>query len=278
MQNSTGHTTDQRAQSTRSQIIRQWLTVVAVLMAIAVNGLSNLFPPAGQNTGEVSNTVLGGVLITPAGYAFAIWGLIYLALIAYSIYQALPAQRHHKAFERVSWAIIGACVFQIIWLYFFLTYQFWVSVLFMVGILACLAFGYLATRSVKPTRNVRWFFQAPISLYFGWITIATVLNVSSALYAMAIPTADIGSFSGVVEASTGGLVATLVMICISAGLAALVAWQYQDATYPAVAVWGLIAIAIRNAAISPIAFVSVAVAVGLCIVIARIKFIRRPTL
>ncbi|MEL6765502.1 MAG: tryptophan-rich sensory protein, partial [Cyanobacteria bacterium J06607_6] len=80
-----------------AQVIRQWLTVVAVLMAIAVNGLSNVFPPAGKNTGEVSNTVLGGVMITPAGYAFAIWGLIYLALIAYSIYQALPTQRSSQA-------------------------------------------------------------------------------------------------------------------------------------------------------------------------------------
>ncbi|MEL7224338.1 MAG: tryptophan-rich sensory protein, partial [Cyanobacteria bacterium J06576_12] len=64
-----------------AQIGRQWLTLVMILMAIAVNGLSNVFPPAGKNTGEVSNTVLGGVMITPAGYAFAIWGLIYLGLI-----------------------------------------------------------------------------------------------------------------------------------------------------------------------------------------------------
>ncbi|MEL6555088.1 MAG: tryptophan-rich sensory protein [Cyanobacteria bacterium J06621_11] len=260
-----------------AQVIRQWLTVVAVLMAIAVNGLSNVFPPAGKNTGEVSNTVLGGVMITPAGYAFAIWGLIYLALIAYSIYQALPTQRSSQAFQKVSWAIIGACVFQMIWIYFFLTYQFWVSVIFMLGILACLAFGYLATRAVKPTRKVRWFLQAPISLYFGWITIATVLNVASALYAMAIPLADISEFSGVVEASTSGLVATVVMICVSAGIAAVVAWQYKDATYPAVAVWGLVAIALRNTAISPIAFVSVAMAVGLCIIIAQIqRLARRP--
>ena len=182
-----------------AQIMRQWLTVVAVLMAIAVNGLSNIYPPAGQNTGEVSNTVLGGVLITPAGYAFAIWGLIYLGLIAYSIYQALPPQRHRKPFAQVSWAIIGACIFQMVWIYFFLTYWFWVSVFFMGGILACLAFGYLATRSVKTTRNVRWLLLAPISLYFGWITLATVLNVSGAIYAMGIPIEDISEFSGVVS-------------------------------------------------------------------------------
>ena len=98
------------------QIGRQWLTLVAILMAIAVNGFSNVFPPAGKNTGEVWNITLGGVLITTEGYAFAIWGLIYLGLIAYGIYQALPAQRHQRAFAKVSWAIIAACVLQLIWI------------------------------------------------------------------------------------------------------------------------------------------------------------------
>ena len=263
MQNSTG------------QLIRQWLTVVAVLMAIALNGLSNIFPPAGQNTGEVSNTVLGGVLITPAGYAFAIWGLIYIALIAYSIYQALPAQRNSRALQRVSWSVIGACVFQMIWIYFFLTYRFWISVFFMLGILLCLAFGYITTRSVKPTRKVRWLLQAPISLYFGWITIATVLNVAGAIYAMDIPPAEISGFSGVIAASTGGLVATMVMICVSAGIAAIVAWRYRDATYPAVAVWGLVAIALRNLSLPPLAFICIAMAIGLGIIITKIKLALR---
>lgn len=253
------------------QVVRQWLTVVAVLMAIAVNGYSNVNPPAGRNTGEVSNVVLGGVLITPAGYAFAIWGLIYVGLIAYSIYQALPAQRHVKAYKTASWGMIGACVLQMAWIYVFLTYRFWLSVVLMLGILLCLGAAYLSTRQVKPSWKARWLFQAPISVYFGWITIATVLNVSSALYAMAIPIENVGEFTGVVSASGGSLIATVAMLCVSAGVAAIVALQYKDASYPAVGVWGLCAIAVRNASMLPIAFVAIALAVGLCIIIVRIK-------
>ncbi|MEL6937995.1 MAG: TspO/MBR family protein [Cyanobacteria bacterium J06598_1] len=256
------------------QIGRQWLTVVAVLMAIAVNGISNIYPPAGKNTADVSNTTLGGVMITPEGYAFAIWGLIYLGLIAYSIYQALPAQRHIPAFQKVSWAVIGACGLQMVWIYLFLTYQFWASVLFMLGILACLAFAYVTTRSVKSTRKVRWLLQAPISIYFAWITLATVLNVSGAIYAMAIPQDRIADFSDVITASTSGVVATVVMMCVSAGLGAIVALNYRDMSYPAVVIWGLIAIAIRNAALSPIAFVGISMAVALCIIIVRLKSTR----
>jgi len=257
------------------QVIRQWLTVVAVLMAIAVNGYSNVNPPAGQNTGEVSNTVLGGVLITPDGYAFAIWGLIYLGLIAYSVYQALPGQRHEQAYKTASWGVMGACAFQMAWVYFFLTYQFWLSVALMLGILICLIVAYLATRTVKPTRKARWLFQAPISVYFAWITVATVLNVASALYAMAIPTAEVGEFSGVIPASGGSVIATVMMIGVSAGLAATVALRYEDVSYPAVGVWALCGIAVRNVAISPIAFVAITMAVGLCIIIIRLKSTNR---
>ena len=264
-------------QSSIAEIVRQWLTVVMVLMAIAVNGYSNIFPPAGKNTGEVSNTVLNGVLITPAGYAFAIWGLIYIGLITYSIYQALPAQRHQSAFKSASWGIIGACILQMIWIYVFLTYHFWWSALLILGIVACLVYSYLGSRSVKPTRKMRWLFQAPISIYFGWITVATVVNIAGAIYAMAIPGENIGEFSGIIEAATGSVMATVAMMCVSAGLAAVIALQYKDASYPAVVIWALCAIAIRQAAILPIAWAGVALAVGLCVVIAHIKFPRRSS-
>lgn len=258
------------------QIGRQWLTLVAILMAIAVNGFSNVFPPAGKNTGEVSNITLGGVLITPEGYAFAIWGLIYLGLIAYGIYQALPAQRHQRAFAKVSWAIIAACVLQMIWIYVFLTYHFWWAAVIILGIVVCLVAAYLPTRSLKPTRKIRWFLQAPISIYFAWITIASVLNVAGALYVMAVPAEAISEFeSSVITASPSSVIATVVMMCVSAGISAVIAFKYSDVSYPAVAVWALIAIALRHQNFVPIAFVGIALAIGLCIVIARLKFSRR---
>ena len=258
------------------QIGRQWLTVVAVLVAIAINGISNVYPPAGKNTGEVSNTILGGVLLTPAGYAFAIWGLIYIGLIAYSIYQALPAQRHDPAFQKASWGIIGACALQIIWIYAFLTFYFWPSVFLIVGILACLVYAYRSSRSVKATWKNRWLLQAPISVYFGWITVATVVNAAGALHVADVPTEDLATFSSVVETSTAGLLATVVMMAISAGLAAAVALKYQDASYPAVVVWALSAIAIRHSTRLPLAIAGVILAIALCVLIVKIKTNRTP--
>lgn len=223
-------------------IARQWLTVVAVLMAIAVNALSNFFPPRGQNIGEVSDTILGGVVITPEGYAFAIWGLIYIGIITYSIYQALPAQRHDRACSRISKLLIGACILQMIWVVAFLLYQFWLSVALMFGILACLWVAYLRSRAVRPTRTRRWLLQAPISVYFGWITVAAVINVASALYVMQ-------PSEGALDAQSGwaAVLWTLLLMLVSAGIAARIALQYGDAAYPAVIVWALSAIAVRHA-------------------------------
>lgn len=241
---------------------RQGLTVAAVLLAIAINALSNFYPPAGKNIGEVSNTTFANVLITPAGYAFAIWGLIYVGLIAFSIYQALPAQRHQRAIAHVAWAVIGACLLQILWVYAFLTARFWLSVVLMLGILACLMSAYVQTRTVRPRRSVRWLLQAPISLYFGWITVAAVVNVSSALL-VSLPAVWSTVF-------TGSVWLTAMMMVISAGLAAAVALKYEDAAYPAVAVWALSAIAVRQSGVLLLASLGVALSVGLSIVIVRI--------
>ncbi len=263
MQRSTGQSA--------GQLARQWVTVVAVLMAIAINAISNIYPPAGKNTGEVSNTTLGGVLITPAGYAFAIWGLIYIALIVYSIYQALPVNRDNPTLAKVSWALVGACALQIMWIYVFLTFHFWASVLFMLGILACLWFAHAQTRQLRPTRQIRWLVQAPMSVYFGWITVAAVVNVAGALYAMPIPAESLADFSAVIAATSTDVLWTVVMMLVSAGIAAAVAIKYGDATYPAVAVWALCAIALKHTGSMPLLTgVGIALAVALSILIVRI--------
>lgn len=238
---------------------RQWLTVLAVVSAIAINGLSNFFPPAGKNIGELSNTTLGGVLITPAGYAFAIWGVIYVGLIAFSLYQVQPAQRYSRAIAQAAWAIIAACSLQMLWVYVFLISQFWGSVLLIGGILAVLAYGYLRSRSVYPTRKTRWLVRVPMSLYFAWITVATVVNVASAGFASLPPSAT--------ALSSATLAATVVMMGVSAALAAIVAIRYADIVFPAVVIWALCAIAVRQANIPPLAFTGVALSVGLCIAI-----------
>ena len=78
---------------------RQAANVIAVVITLAVNALANIIPFNGQTTGEVSDRFQ--VFFVPAGYVFAIWGVIYLALIAFAVYQALPSQTANPRLRRV---------------------------------------------------------------------------------------------------------------------------------------------------------------------------------
>ena len=69
----------------------QIVNIAALLLALAMNILSNALPLNGRTAGEISDALPS--FFTPAGYTFSIWGLIYTALIGFTIYQALPAQR-----------------------------------------------------------------------------------------------------------------------------------------------------------------------------------------
>jgi hypothetical protein len=212
-------------------------TLLGIIGTLAVNTLSNFFPPGGQNVGEISNTVLAGVLITPANYAFAIWGLIYLGLIAYGIYQLRPAQRHDAAIRRSSQLLLVACLVQMGWIFLFTLQWFAWSILAMVGILLPLAGAYL-TLGIGQTparRSRRWQAHYPFSIYLAWISVATVINVASALYA----------------AGWGGwglspVTWTVVMMAIAGAIAAGVILLRRDLAFTLVYLWAYGAIAARH--------------------------------
>lgn len=238
--------------------IRPLLTLVAILGTFAVNVLSNFYPLNGLNIGEISNTLFADVLITPANYAFAIWGVIYLGLIGFGIYQLLPAQRRNPLLRRVDYALMVACVAQAIWVYLFLSRLFWLSVVAMLGILLPLIYIY---RSLDPQRqrlprSDKWLVQVPLSIYFGWITVATIVNVALALFNQ--------GWNGWGFAPQGW---TIILLIIAAAIAAVISVQRRDAAYVLVIAWALIAIAVRQANLLGVAITAIALAIGLVILL-----------
>ncbi|NDJ16713.1 tryptophan-rich sensory protein [Myxacorys almedinensis] len=221
----------------------QSAVIISILAAIIINALSNFFPISGQNIGEISNTIFAPVLITPANYAFAIWGLIYIGLIAFGIYQASPAQRDNARLEKVRAPIVAACVFQMVWVFLFTAQQFWLSVVLMFGILLSLiaAYGWSRMESSelrganRVAQDEKIFSQIPISLYLGWISVASIVNVASALY-----------ISGWDGWGIAPVVWTGVMLAIAAAMTTIITIQFQDAAFGFVIVWALIAIAVRQ--------------------------------
>ena len=230
--------------------------MAAILLSIVVNVLSNIYPVGGLNVGQLSNSLFASVQIIPANYAFAIWGLIYLGLIAYGIYQLQPSRRYHLRLQRGGYWLVVACLAQCVWIYLFLARLFPLSILAMLGILLPLICLYrcLGIGSERVSRSERWFIDFPISLYLGWISVATVVNVAIALYSL--------NWKGWgIPAS----IWTVIIMGVVFAIATLVTIRRQDLIYVGVIVWALIAIAIKQSSIPLIAITASILAIALVI-------------
>jgi hypothetical protein len=99
--------------------LRQVATLLAIVGGIIINTLSNFFPVKGLNIGQLSNQLFGSVLIIPASYAFAIWGLIYIGLLAFGIHQCRSSQRQSPELDQAGWLLVIASIAQVLWIYLF---------------------------------------------------------------------------------------------------------------------------------------------------------------
>ena len=253
-----------KTSTTKSSLGIAIATLVAILATLTINALSNFFPLKGANIGEISNTVFQGVQITPANYAFAIWGLIYIGLIAYGIYQLRPAQRRDPTLQRVSILLIVACVAQITWVYLFTMRLFWLSVVAMLVILLALISAYLqlGVGKVQVLRDRHWLAHIPFSIYLGWISVATIVNIASALYS--------SNWDGW---GINGSYWTAIMLVIATIIAAIVAIKRVDIAFTGVFIWAYVAITVRhlnNPTISVTAIAS-AIILGILLLFSRNK-------
>ncbi len=219
--------------------LRQILVVVSVVTLLVMNYLSNTGAFGGQTNGDVSNKY--HTLITPAGYAFSIWGIIFLGLISFAIYQALPAQRHNPRFRAAGhWVIINGFL-NAIWSPIF--NQEWISVSVLVILAMLLSLWkviealQIRTRPVNATET--WLARVPFSIYFGWLTVATILNVTVLLKATDFSLANLPEV---------GWALSILVVGILIG--AYLFNRYRDVAYILVFVWAYIAIALEQQALS----------------------------
>ena len=120
---------------------RRVVVVLAVVATIGVNGLANALTLNGLTTGEISDRFR--VYFMPAGYVFSIWGLIYLGLILFAIYQARPAQRNNPCLERVGYLFALSCGANGAWLFLWHHEQFPLALIAMFSLLGLLIAIYL---------------------------------------------------------------------------------------------------------------------------------------
>jgi hypothetical protein len=222
-------------------LLRQIITLAAIIAAFGINAISNIFPIGGKSIGEISNTVFRDVLIIPANYAFAIWGLIYLGLFGLGIYQIFPSQREDFSFRQAGYPIVLASVAQCVWVYLFLLRLFIPSLLAMLVIVLSLITAYLRLGiAITPVSRVKkWWVHLPISIYLGWISVASIVNVACALY-----------FQNWGGWGISGELWAVIMVIIATGLGCAIAFRRQDIAYPAVIIWAIVAVAIKHSTYS----------------------------
>ncbi|GAA2320744.1 hypothetical protein GCM10009853_093700 [Glycomyces scopariae] len=233
-----------RSDRSRGDLARATAVTVAALLqtvAGALGGSGALGEPVGDVARSYPNPLL------PAGGAFMIWNLIYLAVLALAVWQLLPSQRGEALHRRTGWWIAIAGVLNAVWVVLFSADQVTAAQIVIVLLLISLATAWhRAAAAPAPGRADRWLLWAPLTLYTGWVAVATVVG---ALTTVAAATGD----------GTGNAVAVIALGVTAIVLIAVVAKAKGVTMFAAAAVWALAWIA--ASADSPVAvFASLAAA------------------
>lgn len=245
--------------------LRQISVIITVIATIFINILANALPINGLNTGQISDNFK--VYFVPAGYVFSIWGLIYIGLIAYAVFQALPAQRENPRLRSTGWWVSLGGLANIVWIFLWHYQQFPLTLVAMLTLLASLIVVYLrlGTGRTSVSTAETWAVRVPFSIYLGWITVATVANITDVL--------DYVNWNafGIAPETWMGIVLAAVL-----AIAGLVIFTRRDVAYTLVLLWALAGIALKFAAIPAVA-IPTWITFGLITVMLVAAFVlRRP--
>ncbi len=223
--------------------------IVALVVVVLVNALADGLPLGGVTTGAVSATYES--LFTPANYAFAIWGVIYVALFAYAIYQARPVRRQNVKLANISryWQL--SCAFNVVWIFLWHYELIVLSMLAMLGILFSLLRIYrelgIATAPASLGRQI--YVHLPFSIYTGWVIVASIANLSAVQVA-----------AGLDDWLLDPVTWTLLKLGVAGAAGAALVCLRRDIAAALVVVWAAWAIGVKQAATPAVAGAAAAVA------------------
>lgn len=229
------------------------LVLVSYAGTVAVNALAVTLPIGGRTTAEVSD--LYPALFVPAGYVFAIWGVIYLGLGIYAVAQAVPPLLRDARVRAIAWPFVLSGVLNSVWLVLWQTLRIYWTVPVMVALLLTLiAIVQRLRAGGPPSPAERWLVRLPFSIYLGWISVATIANVTDALYA----------------ASWGGWGLTdvawaVILLAIGTLLGLVMLARRGDVGYALVLVWAFVGIAVKQRPEPTVALAALVAAVAVAL-------------
>lgn len=257
---------EMNTQNTSSKTL-QIVNIVSFVVVVVMNALSIALPINGRTPGEISDSLPS--YFTPAGYTFSVWSVIYLFLLGFTIYQALPSQRERPFLSKIGWLFAATTVLNIFWLLAW-HYSFYVvSVLFMAGLLLTLIAIYLRLHIGHPDPSLttadKLLYQTPFSLYLGWITVATIANIAS-----------VAAYLGWNGFGIDGPVWSAIMMLVAVAVAGVLLFNRRNLAYAAVLVWALFGIRSAHADVALVANTAL-IAAFLVVVLALIGYWRTRT-
>ena len=195
---------------------------------IVVNVLSNTLPLNGQTAAEISNKI--DVLFTPAGYIFSIWSVIYVLLAIWLIILFLLHKQTPFTNQHLANSFCISCALNIAWLFAFHYEYFILSNIIIVALLLTLISIYLS----YPVGDSRFGGRLPFSIYLGWISVATIANIS---YTLKFYDVSLG---------INEVPGTILLIIIAGALAVAGRYISDDPFFAVVFVWAIVGIAQSN--------------------------------
>ncbi len=238
--------------------IRIFAAITFVIM-IVVNGLANVLPINGQTTGAISDSYLN--LFAPAGYTFAIWGVIYLMLLVYSIYQSGIFKSNNmrineELLDRIGIFFAISSILNTVWIFAWHYNVIWLSMVLIITILVNLIAINEEIRKNDLTFKEKLLIKVPFGVYFGWVTVATIANVTTFLVSIG------WRGFGLPEA-----IWTIIILFVGFLIASIVIVRDKNIAYALTVIWAYTGILVKHS--SKVGFdgkyPSVISAVSICI-------------
>lgn len=211
---------------------------------ILLNILAEVLPINGLTTGQVSNYYPN--LFTPSALTFLIWGLIYLLLLLYTVYSLIPFKKQpcvsrDKLINQISIPFAVSSLANAAWIVLWHYRKISLSLIMMAVILFCLILISRMTSRIQLTQRDKYFIRIPFSIYFGWITVATIANVTAFLVSI--------GWNGF---GLSPQVWTIIVLIIGLLIGLAVMLKNQDPVYGLTLIWAYSGIVIRH--ITPAGF------------------------
>lgn len=228
-------------QSTKTTL--QIGNLAAVIVMIIANMLAVILPLNGKTTQELSDALPN--YFVPAGLIFSIWGVIYVLQVLFAIYQARGLGSNKVVempfLERIGPFSIVANLANTAWIFAWQWQLVPLSLPIMIVLLVALLVMYvrlgIGLQGTAVSRRDWWFVHLPTSVYLGWISVATVANVTAVLVNAGVPSFD-----------TAAVAWTIIILAVVGVLAVLMLITRRDLFYVLVIEWALFGIALKQAA------------------------------